>query len=62
MNLPLPKFNQHLYTKEEVQQIIEMTKEQCAVYCEELANEVQNQNWIAIQQRNFCATEIRKLK
>jgi len=31
----------------------------CALLCEELAREVSNKNYIAVDQREFCAKQIR---
>jgi len=34
-------------------------REACAKLCDELSNEVGNKNFIAIDQRQFCAKQIR---
>ena len=35
-------------------------REACAKVCERLADMVSNNNWVAIENRKLCATEIRK--
>ncbi len=37
-----------------------MEREACAKVCERLADMVSNNNWVAIENRKLCATEIRK--
>jgi len=56
--LPTPKFNQHLYTAEEVLAFQAATVEACAKVCEKLAAEGA-ETWR--QPRQDCAEVIREL-
>jgi glycyl-tRNA synthetase alpha subunit len=43
----------------EIKHAILLEREACAQLCDELSNEVGNKNFIAVDQRQFCAKQIR---
>lgn len=42
-----------------IKHAILLEREACAALCDELSNEVSNKNFIAVDQRKFCAKQIR---
>lgn len=46
--------------RDAVEQAVLKEREACAKLCDELAREVGNKNFIAIDQRQFCAKQIRQ--
>jgi hypothetical protein len=46
--------------RDAVEQAILKEREACAAVCDDLSKEVVNKNYIAVDQRQFCAKQIRK--
>ena len=46
--------------RDAVEQAVLKEREACAAMCDELSGQVSNKNFIAIDQRQFCAKQIRK--
>jgi predicted ATPase len=57
-------FDFRLITLEQIEHFAALVaaaeREACAKVCERLADMVSNNNWVAIENRKLCATEIRK--